>query len=69
VRKHHILPVIVIDKGQELSTAMLNKLRFVINFDVDSVSPLALILTGQPELRDRLKLGSVFKVLVELKTV
>jgi len=38
---------------------MLNELRFVINFDVDSVSPLALILTGQPELRDRLKLRTL----------
>jgi len=57
--KHHVLPVIVIDEGQELSTAMINELRFVINFDVDSVSPLALILTGQPELRDRMKLRSL----------
>lgn len=54
--KHHVLPVIVVDEGQELSTGMINEFRFVINFDVDSRSPLALILTGQPELRDRLKL-------------
>ncbi|KNZ68187.1 ATPase AAA [Thermincola ferriacetica] len=32
---------------------------FDINFDVDSRSPLALILTGQPELRDRLKLRAL----------
>lgn len=57
--KHHILPVIIIDEGQELSTSMINELRFVINFDVDSLSPLALILTGQPELRDRLKLRTL----------
>ena len=57
--KHHVLPVIVIDEGQELSTGMLNELRFVINFDVDSVSPLALVLTGQPELRDRIKLRAL----------
>lgn len=57
--KHHVLPVIVIDEGQELSTAMINELRFVINFDVDSVSPLALILTGQPELKDRMKLRAL----------
>ncbi|KNZ70398.1 ATPase AAA [Thermincola ferriacetica] len=57
--KHHVLPVIVVDEGQELSTAMINEFRFVINFDVDSRSPLALILTGQPELRDRLKLRAL----------
>ena len=57
--KHKVLPVIVIDEGQELSNGMLNELRFVTNFDVDSVSPLALILTGQPELRDRIKLRAL----------
>jgi len=57
--KHQVLPVIVIDEAQELSTSMLNELRFVINFDVDSLSPLALILTGQPELRDRIRLRAL----------
>ena len=58
-QKHHVLPVIIIDESQELSTAMINELRFVINFDMDSLSPLALILTGQPELRDRVKLRAL----------
>ena len=38
---------------------MINEFRFVINFDVDSMSPLALILTGQPELKDRMRLRSL----------
>jgi general secretion pathway protein A len=49
-------PVIVIDEAHLLGRAMLEEVRFLLNFDVDSRSPLALVLAGQPELRTTLKL-------------
>ena len=49
-------PVIVIDEAHLLGRAMLEEVRFLLNFDVDSRAPLALILAGQPELRRTLQL-------------
>jgi type II secretory pathway predicted ATPase ExeA len=49
-------PVIVIDEAHLLGRAMLEEVRFLLNFDVDSRAPLGLILAGQPELRATLKL-------------
>ena len=49
-------PVIVIDEAHLLGRAMLEEIRFLLNFDVDSRAPLALILAGQTELRRTLKL-------------
>lgn len=49
-------PVIVIDEAHLLGRAMLEEVRFLLNFDVDSRAPLALILAGQSELRHTLKL-------------
>lgn len=53
------IPVIVVDEAHLLSDAMLEEIRFLINFDMDSMSPLSLILVGQPELRQRLKLRTL----------
>jgi general secretion pathway protein A len=49
-------PVIVIDEAHLLGREMLEEVRFLLNFDVDSHAPLALILAGQTELRTTLKL-------------
>jgi type II secretory pathway predicted ATPase ExeA len=49
------IPVIVIDESHRLSEGMLQELRFLLNFRADSMSPLALILVGQPSLRNQLK--------------
>ncbi len=49
-------PVIVIDEAHLLGRAMLEEMRFLLNFDMDSRAPLALILAGQTELRRTLKL-------------
>lgn len=47
--------VLVIDEAHRLSEAMLQEIRFVLNFKEDSMSPVALILVGQPSLRNQLK--------------
>ena len=52
-------PVIVIDEAHLLGREMLEEVRFLLNFDIDSRAPLALILAGQPELRTTLKLETV----------
>lgn len=52
-------PVVVIDEAHLLSPSMLQEIRFLTNFHVDSLSPLTLILVGQPELRDKLRLRSL----------
>lgn len=44
-------PVIIIDEGHLLGKEMLEEIRFLTNFKMDSYSPMSLILLGQPELR------------------
>jgi type II secretory pathway predicted ATPase ExeA len=43
---------IVVDEAHLLDKEMLEELRFVLNFKMDSESPLSLILSGQTELED-----------------
>ncbi|WP_096186330.1 ExeA family protein [Evansella halocellulosilytica] len=52
-------PIVVIDEAHLLSPTMLQEIRFLTNFEIDSLSPLALILVGQPELRDKIRLRSL----------
>lgn len=48
-------PVILIDEGHLLRREMLEEIRFLMNFRMDSFSPMSLILMGQPELRATLQ--------------
>ncbi|MCR4427416.1 MAG: AAA family ATPase [Firmicutes bacterium] len=49
-------PVLVVDEAHLLSPSMMAEVRFIVNFRFDSLSPFALILVGQPELRATLRL-------------
>lgn len=49
-------PVIVVDEAHLLSREMLQEIRFLLNLKMDSYSALSLILAGQSELKDTLKL-------------
>ena len=49
-RDKGIKPVIVIDEAQELPLTTLQTLKNLVNFDMDSVSRLCLVLCGQKEL-------------------
>jgi len=51
-------PVAIVDEAHLLSKDMLEEIRFLLNFKMDSQSPMALILSGQTELWDKLKLQS-----------
>lgn len=53
---HKLQPVVVIDEAHLLDREMLEEVRFLLNFKMDSESPMALILAGQSELWDKLQL-------------
>lgn len=55
---HHLQPVVVVDEAHLLDKEMLEEVRFLLNFKMDAQSPMALILVGQNELWERLKLQS-----------
>ncbi|MGB7202659.1 MAG: AAA family ATPase [Pyrinomonadaceae bacterium] len=46
--------VIIIDEAHELSDFVLEEIRLLLNFESDNAKHLQIVLTGQPELRDRL---------------
>lgn len=48
--------VTIIDEAHLLEKETLEEIRFMLNFKMDSQSPMALILVGQNELWDKLKL-------------
>ena len=52
---HHLKPVVIVDEGHLLDHEMLEEIRFLLNFKLDSESPMALILVGQSELWELLK--------------
>lgn len=50
-------PVLVIDEAHLLDHPQLESIRMLTNHDMDSTSPFACLLVGQPTLRRRMKLG------------
>jgi len=53
-----VSPVAIVDEAHLLGKEMLEEIRFLLNFKMDSQSPMALILSGQTELWDKLQLQS-----------
>ncbi|MDC8985578.1 AAA family ATPase [Mycobacterium marinum] len=50
-------PALVVDEAHFLDNHQLEAIRLLTNHDMDSGSPFAVILIGQPSLRQRLRLG------------
>ncbi len=50
-------PVLIIDEAHLLDHPQLESIRMLTNHDMDSTSPFACLLIGQPTLRRRMKLG------------
>ena len=50
-------PVLVVDEAHLLDNNQLEAIRLLTNHDMDSGSPFAVVLVGQPTLRHRLRLG------------
>ncbi len=44
--------VLIIDEAQGLSSAVLEEIRLLSNFESDTAKQLQIVLTGQPELRE-----------------
>jgi general secretion pathway protein A len=53
---HHLQPIVIVDEAHLLDREMLEEVRFLLNLKLDSQSPMALILVGQSELREKLQL-------------
>lgn len=49
-------PVLIIDEAQNLRSDVLEDLRLLTNYNMDSENRLTLLLMGQPELRRRLSM-------------
>jgi len=47
--------VLIVDEAHELSDEVLEEIRLLMNFESDNAKHLQIILTGQPELREKLK--------------
>jgi len=58
--EQRITPVIIIDEVHMAPTSVLDDLRLLFNFKVDSVNPFVLILAGQPPIRNKLALNSCY---------
>ena len=52
--QHGKTPIVIVDEAHLLTAKMLEEVRFLVNFNMDSLSPLSLILVGQPELSEML---------------
>src|SRR6478735_6299005 len=51
------VPVVVLEEAHLLDHAQLEAIRLLTNHEMDSSSPFACLLVGQPTLRRRMKLG------------
>ncbi|MEB2345451.1 MAG: AAA family ATPase [Deltaproteobacteria bacterium] len=52
--KRHLNTVLVVDEAQNLDTPALEEIRLLSNLETDTEKLLQIVLTGQPELLDRL---------------
>ncbi len=56
------IPVVIIDEAHLLSHQMLEEIRFLTNFRMDSYSPMSLVLIGQTELLSALSRPSLLAI-------
>jgi len=47
-----VIPVFILDEAQYLNTTILNDLKILFNFDMDSLRPAVVIITGLPMLNN-----------------
>jgi general secretion pathway protein A len=47
--------ILIVDEAHELSDEVLEEIRLLMNFESDSAKHLQIVLTGQPELLDKLR--------------
>lgn len=54
----HIVPVIIMDEANHIGPAILNDLKILFNFDMDSQDRAVVLLTGLPQLKHTLRLNA-----------
>lgn len=57
-KEKRILPIIIIDEAQYLKSEILNDLKLLLNFEMDSINHCVLILSGLPSLKSQLSYSS-----------
>jgi type II secretory pathway predicted ATPase ExeA len=60
-------PLVILDDAQDLKESALMSLKAMANFGCDSQSKIAFILSGQPELRARLRLSQFLPLLQRIR--
>jgi len=63
---HGLNPVVIVDEAHLLDKEMLEEVRFLLNFRMDSQSPLTLILVGQTEIWEKLRKQAYLAVVQRL---
>lgn len=58
--EQRITPVIIIDEIHMAPMSILDDLRLLFNFKMDSANPFVLILAGQPQIRNKLALNTCY---------
>ena len=53
-KEKRIVPIIIIDEAQYLKSEILNDLKLLLNFEMDSVNHCVVILSGLPNLKTQL---------------
>jgi len=51
-KEKRVTPVFILDEAQYLNTTILNDLKIIFNFDMDSFRPAAIVITGLPVLNN-----------------
>ena len=52
-------PVLILDEAHLLDNAQMEAVRMLTNHDMDSASPMATLLVGQPTLRQKMRLSTL----------
>jgi type II secretory pathway predicted ATPase ExeA len=53
---HHKKVLVIVDEAHLLDRETLEEIRFILNTDMDSMNPMGLVLVGQSELWDKLRM-------------
>ena len=61
--------VVVIDEAQNLSEAVLERVRLLTNFETSQGKPLQIVLSGQPQLSEKLMRPSMVQLRQRISTV
>lgn len=58
--EQRVTPVIIVDEIHMAPMTVLDDLRLLFNFKMDSANPFVLILSGQPQIRNKLALNTCY---------